>query len=417
MKEVYVIRLDKPLISKSLRKNRKYLAYFNEENLIVINDNNEQVKIENVNLIKKNNKLNIIRIIINNKELNFQVLEIIDTRLQKLSNNNVLLRTKYVVYAKRNSNYNNFNIQQKDLLIIYLDENVPNSLKQKIKIYKDNKVKTLDYKPEAFKEKFDIVWKEENVKYNQINKNKNVSINNNNKTFTIRIPYQLYTNSKFRNYYNKINTNGNKFNSIVKIISSPNNQYSALEIKLEPKINNGKIVVTERDNKNININNIEEELNKALNNIKSGKVYNRTVVNTSNKVKNKFLSSNKNNITYENKIKKAITILNGLGFKLNNKTGASQVFTLKQLTNEKLTRLINNKYNSIYAERINSESSPENFEKNKQTRNKEKNAELNNLKALIESIKKNKNLQANLYSTHPNQSLLSNINNPMIKKK
>ena len=131
MKEVYVIRLDRPLIEKSLRKNRKYLAYLNGENLIVINDNNDQIEFKNVALINKNNKLNIIRFVNNNNELNFQVLEIIDTRLQKLSNNNVLLRTKYVVYAKRNSNYNNFNIEQKDIVIIYLYEN-ENSLKQKI---------------------------------------------------------------------------------------------------------------------------------------------------------------------------------------------------------------------------------------------------------------------------------------------
>lgn len=313
MKEVYVIRLDKPLINKSLRKNRKYLAYFNEENLIVINDNNEQVKIENVNLIKKNNKLNIIRFVNNNNELNFQVLEIIDTRLQKLSNNNVLLRTKYVVYAKRNSNYNNFNIEQKDIVIIYLDENVQNKLK--IKIFKDNKVKTLDYKPEAFKEKFDIIWKEENVKYNQINKNKNVSINKNNKnnkTFTIRIPYQLYTNSKFRNYYNKINTNGNKFNSIVKILSFPSNKYSVLEIKLEPKINNRKIVVTQRDNNNNN-NNIQQlsnEFNSSINHINSGNVYKKRnkifetwQVNLNNKDKNIYKNQYNNFMNYFNSIK------------------------------------------------------------------------------------------------------------------
>ena len=58
MKEVYVIRLDRPLIEKSLRKNRKYLAYLNDENLIVINDNNEQVTFEQVALFNKNNKVN-----------------------------------------------------------------------------------------------------------------------------------------------------------------------------------------------------------------------------------------------------------------------------------------------------------------------------------------------------------------------
>ena len=55
---------------------------------------------------------------------------------------------------------------------------------------------------------------------------------------------------------------------------------------------------------------------------------------------------------------------------------------------------------------------------NKQIRNNAKFAELNNLKHLIESIKKNKNFNKNLYNIHPKMNKnLKMTGNPMLNEK
>ena len=147
-------------------------------------------------------------------------------------------------------------------------------------------------------------------------------------------------------------------------------------------------------------------------------------INRINPVNNENKSNNPNNRNFNNKIQNAFQILKKLGLKnfQNNskKTYESKLHELTQLTNEKLKNLINNKYISFNVNGVqNSNVSKENFNSNKQIRNNAKFAELNNLKHLIESIKKNKNFNRNLYNIHPNKmnKNLKMTGNPMLNEK